>query len=64
MKNLPADEVALYEDEVDIHLNPKIGPDWMVASQQKEVLTPGKNLKRYLAGAIDSRNRCTDLDRG
>ena len=33
MKNLPADEVALYEDEVDIHLNPKIGPDWMVAGQ-------------------------------
>ncbi len=50
---LPADEVAVYEDEVDIHLNPKIGTDWMVKGQQKEVLTPGKNVKRYLAGAID-----------
>jgi IS1 family transposase len=49
------DEVAFYEDEVDIHLNPKIGPDWMFAGQQKEVLTPGKNEKRYLAGAVDSR---------
>ena len=53
--NLPDDEVAVYEDEVDIHLNPKIGPDWMVPGQQKEVLTPGKNVKRYLAGAVDTR---------
>jgi len=51
LANLPADEVAVYEDEVDIHLNPKIGLDWMVSGQQKEVLTPGKNEKRYLAGA-------------
>lgn len=43
------------EDEVDIHLNPKIGLDWMVPGQQKEVMTPGQNQKRYLAGALDSR---------
>jgi transposase len=48
-------EVAVYEDEVDIHLNPKIGLDWMGLGQQKEVLTPGKNQKRYLAGALDVR---------
>jgi transposase len=52
---LPADEVAFYEDEVDIHLNPKIGYDWMGYGQQKEVLTPGQNCKRYLAGALDVR---------
>lgn len=52
---LPDDEVAVYEDEVDIHLNPKIGADWMVPGQQKQVLTPGKNVKRYLAGALDVR---------
>lgn len=53
--HLPSDEVAVYEDEVDIHLNPKIGLDWMVRGQQKQVLTPGKNQKRYLAGAQDTR---------
>jgi transposase len=53
--SLPKNEVALYEDEVDIHLNPKIGYDWMGYGQQKEVLTPGKNVKRYLAGALDVR---------
>lgn len=55
--NLPADEVALWADEVDIHLNPKIGLDWMVYGQQKQVLTPGQNEKRYLAGAQDVRTR-------
>jgi transposase len=53
--SLPRDEVAVYEDEVDIHLNPKIGLDWMGLGQQKEVMTPGKNEKRYLAGALDVR---------
>jgi transposase len=54
-ERLPPDEVAVYEDEVDIHLNPKIGLDWMVRGQQKEVATPGKNEKRYMAGAQDVR---------
>lgn len=53
-ETLPEDEVLVYEDEVDIHLNPKIGLDWMVKGQQKEVLTPGQNEKRYLAGALDA----------
>jgi transposase len=55
--NLPADEVVLYLDEVDIHLNPKIGPDWTKRGRQKEVLTPGCNEKRYLAGAWNPRTR-------
>jgi transposase len=55
--NLPADEVVLYLDEVDIHLNPKIGPDWTKRGRQKEVLTPGCNQKRYLAGAWNPKTR-------
>lgn len=54
-ERLPAGEVLLYLDEVDIHLNPKIGDDWMLCGQQKTVLTPGKNEKRYLAGALNAR---------
>ena len=53
---LPRRQVAVYEDEVDIHLNPKIGLDWMGRGQQKEVMTPGQNEKRYLAGALDARS--------
>jgi len=49
------DEPVLYSDEVDVHLNPKIGRDWMLPGQQRRVLTPGKNKKFYLAGALDVR---------
>jgi transposase len=55
LATLPRHHLAVYEDEVDIHLNPKLGWDWMVRGQQKEVLTPGQNVKRYLAGALDVR---------
>lgn len=47
--HLPTREVADFEDEVDIHLNPRIGRDWMLPGQQKVVVTPGQNRKRYLA---------------
>jgi transposase len=57
LATLPRREVAVYEDEVDIHLNPKIGLDWMGRGQQKEARTPGQNVKRYLAGALDVRSR-------
>jgi transposase len=46
-------EVCVYLDEVDIHLNPKIGPDWMNRGTQKEVQTPGQNAKQYICGALD-----------
>ncbi len=47
-----ADHPVFYEDEVDIHLNPKLGADWMLRGQQKKVATPGQNRKHYLAGAL------------
>lgn len=53
LARLPPDQIALFQDEVDIHLNPKIGFDWMIRGQQKQVLTPGQNAKRYLAGALE-----------
>jgi transposase len=56
LATLPRRHVAVYEDEVDIHLNPKIGLDWMGRGQQKEVQTPGQNQKRYLAGALEVRS--------
>jgi transposase len=52
LATLPKNEVAFYQDEVDIHLNPKIGRDWMLARKQKGVVTPGKNEKRYVYGAL------------
>jgi transposase len=57
LSTLPDDEVAVYEDESDIHLNPKIGVDWMPRGIQKEVLTPGKNAKACVARALNARSR-------
>lgn len=45
---------VFYEDEVGIHLNPKIGTDWQLRGQQKRVVTPGKNEKYCLDGALHS----------
>jgi transposase len=55
LRQLPADEVAVFQDEVDINLNPKIGSMWMRRGQQAEVATPGDNDKRYLAGSLNWR---------
>jgi transposase len=54
---LPHEEIAFWGDEADLDLNPKIGPDWMLEGQQKEVVTPGQNVKRYVAGAMEVRTR-------
>ena len=53
--NLPDHEIAVFQDEVDINTNPKIGCMWMRQGQQAEVVTPGVNEKRYLAGSLNWR---------
>ena len=53
--SLPYDEVLVYEDVVDVHLNPRIGRMWMPVGQQYSVVTPGNNKKHYVAGALDHR---------
>jgi putative transposase len=55
LRGLPTDEVAVFQDEVDINTNPKIGAMWMRRGQQAEVVTPGTNTKRYLAGSLNWR---------
>lgn len=49
-----AEPPVFYGDEVDIHLNPKIGADWQSCGQQKRVVTPGQNEKYYQARALHS----------
>lgn len=55
LAELPADETVLFQDEVDINTNPKIGSMWMPLGEQAEVVTPGNNAKRYLAGSLHWR---------
>jgi putative transposase len=55
LRNLPANETAVWQDEVDVNTNPKIGAMWMRRGQQAHVVTPGNNDKRYLAGCLNWR---------
>jgi putative transposase len=46
---------VFYVDEADVDLNPRIGFLWSTIGQQTTIPTPGKNQKRYLAGALHAR---------
>lgn len=48
-----AREEVFFVDEMDVHLNPRIGNDWTLRGKQKAIQTPGTNRKRYLAGAYN-----------
>jgi hypothetical protein len=50
--NLSAHGMLGFADDLDIHLLPKVGAAWMPQGTQAEVMTPGKNEKSYLAGAL------------
>lgn len=49
------EHLVFYEDEVDIDFNPKIGADWQLKGQQKQVITPGINQKNYFAGVLNAK---------
>ena len=55
LRDLPDDEAAVFQDEVDLNLNPDIGCMWMERGQQAQVVTPGDNVKRYLSGSMSWR---------
>src|SRR5205807_8261680 len=55
LRDLPADEAAVFQDEVDVNLNPEIGCMGMERGRQAEVVTPGTNVKRYLYGSMSWR---------
>ena len=55
LRDLPADEAAVFQDEVDLNLNPDIGCMWMRKGRQAQIVTPGTNVKRYLAGSMSWR---------
>ena len=61
---LPDDETAVFMDEVDINLNPKVGCMWMRKGEQAAIETPGTNEKRYLAGSIHWRTGRVVLTEG
>jgi hypothetical protein len=53
IENLARRAALVFADELDIHLLPKVGYQWMPRGEVVEVVTPGQNQKRYLAGALN-----------
>ena len=53
VETLPKQATIFFADELDIHLLPKLGYEWMRRGTQTQVMTPGKNEKNYLAGALN-----------
>jgi len=55
LEHLPARAALFFADELALSLLPKVGSQWLPQGEQLEVLTPGTNEKRSLAGAWDLR---------
>jgi len=53
VETLPRNAALFFADELDIHLLPKLGCEWMLKGTQTEIMTPGQNRKNYLAGALN-----------
>ncbi len=64
LADLPDNETAVFQDEVDVNTNPKIGSMWMFKGRQAKVETPGDNEKRYIAGSIHWRSGQVFLTKG
>ncbi len=48
--------VVLFADELDIHLLPKVGYQWMPQGEMGKLVTPGQNQKHSLAGALEPKS--------
>ena len=55
LETLGKREVVLFADELDIHLLPKVGYQWMPKGETVKLVTPGQNQKHYLAGALEPK---------
>lgn len=53
LENLARRAALVFADELDIHLLPKVGYQWMPKGETVDIVTPGVNQKRYLAAALD-----------
>lgn len=48
-----ADEVLIFQDEMEIHKHPPLTRMWAPVGQQPEIPSPGKNEKQVVYGGVD-----------
>jgi putative transposase len=64
LAEMPDDETAVFQDEVEICTNPKIGQMGMLRGRQATVETPGNHEKRQVSGSIHWRTGTMILTEG
>jgi transposase len=55
IRDLPTGAVVLAEDETHINLLPWVRATWILRGQRQQIMTPGKNRRRTIFGAVDLR---------
>jgi hypothetical protein len=55
IRNLPTGAAVLAEDETRINLLPWVRATWILRGQRQQIMTPGKNRRRTIFGAVDLR---------
>jgi transposase len=50
-----AEEVLIFQDEMEIHRHPALARMWALVGQQPEIPAPGKNEKKVVYGGVDYR---------
>jgi transposase len=53
LRDLPTGAVVLAEDETHINLLPWVRATWILRGTRQQVMTPGKNRRRTIFGAVD-----------
>jgi transposase len=53
LRDLPDGAVVLAEDETHVNLLPWVRATWIARGQRQPVMTPGKNRRRTIFGAVD-----------
>ena len=53
IRDLPDGAVLLAEDETHLNLLPWVRATWIIRGQRQQVMTPGKNRRRTIFGAVD-----------
>jgi putative transposase len=48
-------EALVFADELELHLLPKVGAQWIRRGQRLEIVTPGQDQRCHLAAALDFR---------
>ena len=53
LNQLPPGAVVLAEDEMHVNLLPWVRASWIARGSRQQVMTPGKNRRRTIFGAVD-----------